>query len=378
VEQTRAALGRLGSKWRSELSLPVVAVAGSNGKTTTKELLAAVLGRRWPVLASEASYNNDIGVPLTLLRLGRHHRAAVVEVGTNHPGELAPLVRLVKPEVGVLTSLGREHLEFFGSLEGVAEEEGWLAELLPAAGHLLVNGDAPLVERVVSRSRAEWTAVGFGDRCAWRLTRVVTGAAGTEFEVLAQDAAWNGRYHVPLLGRHQAHNALLAVAVGAVLGLSREEVQAGLSACPQPRHRLESWSISGIRVLDDSYNANADSALAALDLLRDLPCGGRRIAVLGDMAELGEAGPGLHAEVGRRAAEAGVDHLIAVGRMAAVLGHAARSAGLGRVLEFADAAGAARAVRRLVRPGDQVLVKASRVMRMEQVSEALRSTFPAR
>src|ERR1044071_5736174 len=155
VVDTRRALGQLAARYRSDFKLPVVAVAGSNGKTTTKELIAAVLQRKFSTLWSEASFNNDIGVPLTLLKLEGHHEAAVFELGTNHPGELAPLVRMVQPEVGVITSIGREHLEFFGGLEGVAEEEGWLAELLPHSGTLFINGDSEWAPVIARRTKAK-------------------------------------------------------------------------------------------------------------------------------------------------------------------------------------------------------------------------------
>src|SRR6266511_104486 len=162
VGNTRRALGKLGAGYRRDFDLPLIAVGGSNGKTTTKELLAAVLGQRFKTLRSEASFNNDIGVPLTLLNLESTHQAAVLEVGTNHPGELAPLVRMIQPRYGVLTSLGREHLEFLGGLDGVAEEEGWLAELMPRDGRLFVNGESPGIENVIGRTCARVTRVGFG------------------------------------------------------------------------------------------------------------------------------------------------------------------------------------------------------------------------
>ena len=173
VEDTRAALGRLAAEYRRDFKVPAVAVGGSNGKTTTKEIIASVLRQKHSTLWSEASFNNDIGVPLTLLRLESHHEAAVFEVGTNHPGELAPLVAMIQPKFGVITSIGREHLEFFGDLNGVAEEEGWLAELLPADGKLFINGDTNHVENVTRRCRAAVVRAGFGEKNDWRIANVV-------------------------------------------------------------------------------------------------------------------------------------------------------------------------------------------------------------
>jgi len=372
VEDPRRALGDLAARYRLDFTLPVVAVGGSNGKTTTKDLLAALLRQRGPALCSEASFNNDIGVPLTLLRLESSHRAAVLEVGTNHPGELAPLVRQVRPRFGVLTSLGREHLEFFRDLEGVAEEEGWLAELLPSDGILFANGDSPAIERVLARSSAPVVRVGWGKESDWRAVRAAGDAAGTDFEVASPRPGFSGAYRIPLIGRHQVTNALLALATAAELGAAPDDVRRGLASARAPRRRLEVWSNDGVWVLDDAYNANADSVRAALEAVREFPCQGRRVAVLGDMAELGAESVAAHAEVGRFAAEAGVDQLFAVGRMAGVMGSAARAAGLMRVIELPAGDVAAGALRQFVRRGDVVLVKASRAAQLECVSEALR------
>ncbi|MDW8309406.1 MAG: UDP-N-acetylmuramoyl-tripeptide--D-alanyl-D-alanine ligase [Verrucomicrobiales bacterium] len=385
VDHTRRALGRLAAAYRRDFSLPVVAVGGSNGKTTTKELIASVLSRRWNTLWSEASFNNDIGVPLTLLRLERAHQAAVLEVGTNHPGELAPLVRMAAPRYGVITNIGREHLEFFGDLAGVAAEQGALAELLPAEGALFLNGDSAWAEPIAARSRARVVRVGLGAQNDWRArairleARAASGGAdgapgfGVVFEVDAPDRRFDGEYRVNLLGRHQALNALLAIAVGAELGLAPEEIRRGLLACGTPKMRLQLFEHRGVRVLDDAYNANADSMIAALETLMELPCEGRRIAVLGEMAELGAQSQAAHAEVGRRAAELGVGQVFAVGKMAAAIARAAREAGLVRVMEFEDAESATAVLKRFVKPGDVVLVKASRVARLERISEALRT-----
>ena len=374
VTDTRAALGRLAAQYRGDFNLPVVAVAGSNGKSTTKELLASVLRQKFSTLWSEASFNNDIGVPHTLLKLERSHQVAVLEVGTNHPGELAPLVAMIRPQFGVITSIGREHLEFFGDLNGVAEEEGALAELLPADGRLFLNTTSELSERIAKRSRAPVVRLGTNPDNDWSVARIQVDDHGTVFAVNGPRPDFNGEFRLRLLGRHQVWNALLAIAVGAEMGLSADEARRGLLECRPLKMRLQLWEANGIRVLDDSYNANADSMLAALQTLRDLPCAGRRIAVLGDMAELGEQSAAAHTEVGRRAAELGVDQLFAVGEMASLTARAAREAGLRDVSEFAEVAEAASAIQKTVRSGDLVLLKASRVVGLERVSEALKGT----
>ena len=372
VASTRLALGQLAARYRNDFDLPMVAVCGSNGKTTTKELLAAVLRERFATLWSEASFNNDIGVPWTLLKLERNHGAAILEAGTNHPGELAPLLRMIQPHVGVLTNIGREHLEFFGTLAGVAQEEGWLAELLPESGQLVVNGDNEWTSPVTRRAKAGVVRVGVGPNNDWRATNVRTDAAGVTFRAASPRPQFDGEYRVNLLGGHQAVNALLAMAVGAELGLEPKQVRAGLARCKPAKMRLQIWEVGGVSILDDTYNANADSMLAALQTLHDLPAQGRRIAVLGDMAELGEGSAAAHAEVGRRAAELKVACVFAVGKWAAHTAEAARSAGIETVAQFAEVPAAAAAVKKMVQPGDLVLLKASRAVGLERVGEALR------
>lgn len=387
VENSRAALGWLGAAYRKDFAPAMIAVAGSNGKTTTKELIAAVLSQKFSTLASEASFNNDIGVPLTLLRLEAGHQAAVLEVGTNHPGELAPLLRMIQPRYGVLTNIGREHLEFFGDLEGVAAEEGQLADALPADGTLFIVGDDPWAERIAGRTSVRVVRVGIardaepqnpeagvGQRGGhWCAVPLRLDGKGVTFRVDAPAPEFTGSYRVNLLGRHQVLNALLAIAVGAELGLDRDQVQRGLAECRPAKMRLQLYEAGGLRVLDDAYNANADSMVAALETLTQLPGKGRRVAVLGDMAELGPHSPAAHAEVGRRAAELGVGQLFAVGRMAPVMAQGAREAGLNRVIEFPDVEAAAVALKTFLRAGDVVLLKASRATRVERIAEMLKA-----
>ena len=372
VADVRQAYGQIAAAYRQQFQLPIIVVGGSNGKTTTKELLASALRQKFSVLWSEASFNNDIGVPTTLLRLETAHQAAVLEAGTNHPGELAPLVKLIAPQFGVITNIGREHLEFFGTVAGVAQEEGALAELLPADGKLFLNGDNEWSEKIAARTQAKIIRVGFGDKNDWRASKVRLDKNGVTFQVAAPNTELSGEYRVNLLGRHQAVNALLAAAVSAELGLNRAEIQRGLAECLPAKMRLNFWEAGGVRVLDDCYNANADSTIAALETLCGLPLQGRRVAVLGDMNELGEHSAAAHAEVGKRAAELQVGQLVAVGKMAAVTAAAARASGLTRIFEFGEVEGAARAAKNFLRAGDVVLLKASRGVRLERMAETLK------
>ncbi len=371
VDDVRVAFGKLAAAYRQDYSLPVVAVGGSNGKTTTKELLASVLRQKFPTLWSEASFNNDIGVPATLLRLDKTHQAAVLEAGTNHPGELAPLVKMIHPKFGIITNIGREHLEFFGDVAGVAQEEGWLAELLPADGKLFLNGDGEWVEKIAARTKAKIVRAGFGEKNDWRAGKVRLDKSGVTFQVAAPKQEFCGEYRINLLGRHQVTNALLVIGSGEELGLGRAEIQRGLAECQPPKRRMQFWEANDVRVLDDCYNANADSMIAALETLCDLPLQGRRVAVLGDMAELGAHSETAHAEVGRRAAELKIGQLFTIGKNSAATAKAARDAGLTRVIEFADVEAAARAVKNFLKPGDVVLLKASRSSRLERIAEIL-------
>jgi UDP-N-acetylmuramoyl-tripeptide--D-alanyl-D-alanine ligase len=280
---------------------------------------------------------------------------------------------MIGPRYGVLTSIGREHLEFFGDLTGVAQEEGWLAELVPAEGKLFINGDNEWTDVIARRAQAEVVRLGFSPGCHWLASNVRLEKHGLSFRVQAPHTQLSGEYRIHLNGRHQVINALFAIAVGAELGLARAEIQRGLAACEPAKMRLQIWEFNGIRVLDDAYNANVDSMEAALQTLKELPCKGRRVAVLGDMAELGPHSAAAHEEIGRRAAELGIGQLFAVGKMAAVVARGAREAGLNRVLEFADVETAAAAIKRFLRQGDVLLLKASRATRLERVGELLRA-----
>jgi UDP-N-acetylmuramoyl-tripeptide--D-alanyl-D-alanine ligase len=260
-------------------------------------------------------------------------------------------------------------------MEGVAEEEGWLGQLLPESGTLFLNGDSEWTPKIADRTRAKTALVGASRENAWRGDLVSMDESGVRFRVAAPREDFSGEYKTNLLGRHQITNAVFALAVGAELGISAEAARRGLALAQPPKMRMQSWQAGGVRVLDDSYNANADSMLAALETLADLPCSGRRIAILGDMAELGEHAESAHREVGRCAAELGINLLIGVGKFATQTAHAAAQAGLRAVLRFDSVETAAANVPDVVQAGDLVLLKASRATGLDRVGQQLRAQF---
>jgi len=374
VEDTKVALGRFAAAHRAEFGIPVIAVAGSNGKTTTKDLIGALADADGPALWSEASFNNDIGVPLTLLKLTSEHKVLVQELGTNHPGELKPLIEMTRPLHGVITSIGREHLEHFGDIDGVLAEEGTLAEMLPPDGNLFLNGDDDHAEDLVRRTKARVVRVGTDSDHDWQISNVHLNSDGTRFNVDGPNERFE-ELHIRLLGRHQVTNAVLALAVGTELGLSGALGRRTLAACTPPKWRLQLWEENGVRVLDDCYNANADSMTVAIETLVGMPCPGRRIAVLGDMGELGQHADSAHREIGRLVAARGVDMLFAVGSMSYLYAGDAREAGMRVVSEFDGLDDAAVTLQRVLRPGDLVLIKASRAAGLEWISDKIRETL---
>ena len=378
VDNSREALGRLGSRYRDSFSLPMVGVTGSNGKTSTKRFLETVLSARFHVCASPASFNNDIGVPLSLLKLDAQSTAGVFEIGTNHPGEIKPLVEMVKPTIGVMTSLGRSHLEFFGSVEAIADEKGWLAELLPAEGLFVVNGDMPHLDRVVDRVGARVLKVGFGEQNDWVVRSEGMTTGGMDFSVTTSALGGCCHFHLPVIGRHHLINVGLAMAVGYELGLTTDELVRMTAQCTPSPMRVEWGSHGGVFVFDDTYNANADSMTAALQTLEGFPLAGARWAVLGDMGELGEFSAACHREIGQVAADLGIDHVVGVGEWANEVCAAARRGGVKSTRPFAAAGEVLPWLEPQLSAGDGILLKASRSTGLDHLASSLRDQLEQR
>ena len=375
VENTRVALGCLAKNYRQSFHPVVIGVTGSNGKTSTKRFLNGVLSQRWNVCASPASFNNDVGVPLSLLQLSKNAQVAVFEVGTNHPGEIPHLTKMIQPLYGVITSIGRSHLEFFGSVEAVAKEKGFLAEALPEDGVLFVNGDIPLLGRILARARSRVVKVGFGKWNDWQVRDWKLDAKGMEFWMRSAPLGVTQKFRVAVLGRHQLVNAGLALAVGAELGLTVGELETGIAQCGAEKMRLEWGEFGGVTLIDDSYNANEDSTIAALDTLRDFPSRGARYCVLGDMSELGAFSAAAHSKIGRAAAHRQVDHIISVGKWSEKVRQTAKENGAQSAEAYASWAAAGESLKNILRSGDIVLVKASRDAGLDRLVEFLKQAL---
>jgi UDP-N-acetylmuramoyl-tripeptide--D-alanyl-D-alanine ligase len=364
----RRALADVGAWYRSTLACPVVGITGSCGKTTTKNLLHGLLAPLFPVVASPSSFNNDIGVPHTLFLADRTTRLVAVELGTNHPGEIAALCRIARPTAGIVTNVGASHLEGLGSLEGVAHEKGDLAASLPRDGFCVLNADCRFTPSIRARTAAHVLTFGIeagsgGQPVDLDATDLIFHSGGTTFRL-------NGREVTsPLLGTHNVQNLLAALMACVGLGLDLDEVLAGVPALSGGRQRMERKDLDGLTVFDDSYNSNPESLRAAVRVLAGLHGFRRRVLVLGDMLELGDLAAELHHEVGREAAAAGIDHLVLVGELARAAAAGALEGGLPAeaVTHVEGANAAASVVLDVTGEGDVVLVKGSRGMRLERV-----------
>jgi UDP-N-acetylmuramoyl-tripeptide--D-alanyl-D-alanine ligase len=369
VDDTTAALQRLGAAHRRRFAIPMVAITGSNGKTTTKELVATVLSVRRRVLKPAGSYNNQWGVPLTLLALEPEHEAAVLEIGMNAFGEIAALAQLCQPTVGIVTTIAPAHLEGVGSIEGVQKAKGELVEAIPADGVVVLNADDALVLALAARAKSPVMTYGQADWADVRLGDVALIDGGLAFRLTAGRATVDVR--LPLAGRHNAWHAAAAAAAGLALGVPLDEAAAALGLAVPVKGRLVWREAGGVRILDDTYNANPVSVRAALDALREAPGAGRRWVILGDMLELGTLTDAAHREVGAWVAGLPVAGLAAVGSAMRLAVESARAGGCPDVSTFASPEGAATHVLGRVARGDRVLVKGSRGMRMERAVDAL-------
>jgi UDP-N-acetylmuramoyl-tripeptide--D-alanyl-D-alanine ligase len=372
VADTRLALGQLAAGWRAQFRLPLIAVTGSNGKTTVTQMIASIL-RAWKpqaTLATEGNLNNDIGVPLTLLRLRAAHELAVVELGMNHPGEIAVLAAMAMPTVALVNNAQREHQEFMATIEAVARENGAVIEAMGPRGTAVFPADDTYsgLWHALAGARPQLTFAITGQAGAADLSCAAPQWTGEAWAVQASTPAGALRYRLLVAGLHNVKNSLAAAACALAAGVPRAQIAQGLEAFEPVKGRSRALAVRlGERTLtlvDDSYNANPDSVRAAIDVLAGLP--GPRLLVLGDMGEVGSEGPRFHAEVGAYARERGIEHFYALGEQCA---HAAQHYGAARHFQDIEALNAA--VLQALPALGSVLVKGSRFMRMERVVQAV-------
>ena len=384
VDDPLTALAQLAGWYRQRFTLPMIAITGTNGKTTTKDMAACVLSSKHRVLKTGASFNNHIGVPLTLLRLSSAHEVAVVELGMSAPGEITALCKLVRPSVGVITNVGPAHFEAFDSVSDIAAAKGELLAALDETAVAVLNADDPLV--MSQRDRFKGRVIGFGieQPCAFRAEAITLNGRGRASFTVGETRA---TLNIP--GRHNIYNALAAMAVGSFFGISPDEAALALKNAATSSMRMEVTERNGVTFLNDGYNANPVSMRSALEVLTDFgfrisdfglknhnsPKSGtvRKIAVLGDMLELGAITPNAHEEVGRAAAALGVDALFCFGPFAKHIRTGAIQAGMTgeAARHFDDKTHLSETLERLLRPGDVVLIKGSRGMKMEEVLDGL-------
>ena len=375
VDDPLTGLQRLAAGHRSEFRFPVIGITGSNGKTSTKEFAAAALGGA-DVLWTQGNLNNHIGVPLTLMRLDSVHQGAVVEMGMNHAGELAPLVAMVQPTCGIVTCVGVAHIEHLGSREAIAAEKVVVAEGVPLGGTAVLNSEDDFFgwmrDRLESKGRK---VIGVGVGGDVKFTEIGVTATGSVLQLDAEDrvGGWTVRVEVQVPGRHMALNAALGLVGAVVCGAEPRAAAERIALVKAAKGRLRCEKVAGVEVLDDSYNANPDSMVAALRVLSSRGTG-RKVAALGRMGELGDHAREGHERVGQATALCGVDWLVAVGgEEAGWMASAARDAGTARVDHFPNTTIAADALRRELRLGDTLLVKGSRSAQMEAVIAGLAS-----
>jgi UDP-N-acetylmuramoyl-tripeptide--D-alanyl-D-alanine ligase len=368
VRSPLSALQRIASHVRSRTDLPVVAVTGSNGKTTTKEMIAVLLSTRMKVRRSPGNFNNHIGLPLSLLALEHTDEALVVELGSNHPGEIAALCRIAQPQVGVITNVGRAHLGMFGSIDAVAREKSDLARCLQPGGEAVVNADDAALMAQIESIDVGKTTFGLTSGVDFRATSVdVSRSSGSSFAL--------GGLPISLKapGIHSVYNALGAIATAGVFGISVKDAAEAIHLYEPLRMKMQTYG--GLTLIDDTYNSNPDSAQAALSVLSSAR-GGRRVFVMGDMLELGQAAEQLHREVGSLVARSPIDLLVTIGELAGWASEEAKARGMDEraVVHFADKAQARRDLRGIVKPDDVVLVKGSRLAGLDEIVEFLKSS----
>ena len=369
VPDTLAAYQSFARLWREKFNIPVVAITGSNGKTTTKDLTAAALSRLGAIQKTSKNYNNEIGVPLTLLGLNESHKAAVVEIGMRGLHQIDALAEVVKPTIGIVINVTETHIELLGSIENIALAKSEMVTSIKRGGLVILNADDPNVLAMKDKAAEGVKVLTFGidHEADLQAFDIETDSTTTTFKVRG---IADYTFKINLLGKHNVLNALAAICAALESGLSCENIQAGLNELETTAMRFQVINRDGLTIINDAYNAAPASMRASIKTTADL-AKGRKIAVLGDMLELGDISENAHREVGREVANADFDFLITLGTLARFIADGARGAGLNseRVLSFDTHEDATEALKGIIQPGDTILFKASRGMKLERVIE---------
>ena len=370
VDDTLIAYRQIAGAWRNRFNIPVVAVTGSNGKTTTKDLTAAALSGLGQVQKTSANFNNEVGVPMTLLGLNEKHNAAVVEIGMRGLGQIETLAQIVKPTIGIVTNVSEAHIELLGSIENIARAKGELVEAIQSGGTIILNADNRHTAEMKNLAGAGVNVVTYGleNSADIRAKDILIGSVSTEFTLSYRGEDFD--FEIPMLGRHNVSNALAAIAAGLTLGLSVEEIQRGISRLTTTKMRFEVIRRDGLTIVNDAYNASPASMRVAIKTTSEI-YDGRLIAVLGDMLELGNISEAIHREIGAEIVENKFDTLITLGEFGKFIAAGARDAGLKNVYTFDTHEAVAKKILEIVRDGDTILFKASHVMHMEKIIELI-------
>jgi len=370
VSDSIKALGDIGNFHRSRFSIPIIGITGSNGKTTTKEMISVILSKKFNTLKNFGTENNNIGVPLTLMRLNSEHNIAVLEMGTNHLGEIRRLSEIARPTIAVITNIGPSHLEYLEDVDTVLKAKAEMLEYMDKDAKLILNADDEYLRAIKTNLKTLW--FGFDKEADFYADKISLEPEGISFRL-------NGKWDISLgvLGRHNVSNALGAIACAWDFGIPIEEIRDALKEFRVPNMRMEVKRFGDIKIINDTYNANPQSMKQAIEALRDMVTEGRKILIAGDMLELGTFSGRFHHLVGKQAAESGIDLIVAVGKLAEHISKGAQEAGMSeKKIKLCTLMKDARAkVATLIKKGDTILVKGSRAMKMEEIVCDLEAQF---
>jgi UDP-N-acetylmuramoyl-tripeptide--D-alanyl-D-alanine ligase len=370
VSDSVRALGDIGNFHRSRFNIPVIGITGSNGKTTTKEMLTAILSKKFNTLKNFGTENNNIGVPLTLMRLNSEHGISVLEMGTNHLGEIRRLSEIARPTMAVITNIGPSHLEYLEDMETVLKAKLEILENMNNDAKIILNADDEYLRKIKTGLKVVW--FGFDKKADFYADKINMEPDAVNFRL-------NEKWDISLgvLGRHNVYNALAAIAAAWDFGISIDDIKDALKGFRVPNMRMEVKRLGDIKIINDTYNANPQSMKQAIEALRDMATEGRKILIAGDMLELGTFSGRFHHLVGKQAAESGFDLIVAVGKLAEHVANGAQEAGMSqkKIKLCALTRDAREKVAGFIKKGDTILVKGSRAMKMEEIVEELESQF---